>query len=266
MSRRVLWVDGEPAGTRELAYQALVNYGAYTSFRIEDGGARGLDLHLARLDRAAVELFGETVGEADLRLAMRQALDGRQDAWLRVSLFAPEISHRDVEWRGRPKVMVGVFDPPAPLAQSVRLQAQIHHRQSPHLKHTATFELVQARREARQAGFDDAVFVDAEGLVSEGTLWNIGFVMGDQITWPRAPMLEGVTQALLDQNLPSIRLRSVVAPVRLADLPRFEAAFLCNSATPACAVVSIGEHAFSSRPDLIEDLISAWRGAPLQPI
>lgn len=264
--RRILWIDGEPASTRTLAHQALVNYGAYTSFRVEDGGVRGLDLHLARLDRAAIELFGEAVGEASLRAALRQALDGRQDAWLRVSLFAPEISHREVEWTGRPKVMVAVFDPPAPLAESVRLQPQLHQRQSPHLKHTATFELIQARRAARRAGFDDALFVDAEGLISEGTLWNIGFVAGNRITWPQAPMLEGVTQALLDQGLDGVGLTSVVRPVRLSDLPQFDRAFLCNSATPACAVTAIGAQGFEAGAGLIDALISAWRAAPLQPI
>ncbi|RZJ02390.1 MAG: class IV aminotransferase [Brevundimonas sp.] len=262
----MLWIDGEPASPRDLAHQALVNYGAYTSFRVEAGGVRGLDLHLARLERAAVELFGEAVGEVELRAAMRQALDARQEAWLRVSLFAPEISHREVEWRGRPRVMVGVFDPPAPLASGVRVQPQTHQRQSPHLKHVATFDLVQARRAARAEGFDDALFVDGEGRISEGTLWNIGFVAGDRVTWPEAPMLEGVTQALLDQNLAGVGLTSVIEPVRLTDLARFEAAFLCNSATPASAVTAIGDHGFADRPGRIESLRAAWATAPLQPI
>jgi branched-subunit amino acid aminotransferase/4-amino-4-deoxychorismate lyase len=264
--RRILWIDGEPASPRDLAHQALVNYGAYTSFRVESGGARGLDRHLVRLDTASVELFGEPVGEQRLREAMQQALGDHAEAWLRISLFSPDISHREVEWRGSPKVMVVVFDPPAPLAESVRVQPQVHQRLSPHLKHVATLELVQARRAARAAGFDDALFVDADGLISEGTLWNIGFVSGDQIIWPHAPMLAGVTQALISEHLDAVRMVSVVESVRLTDLPRFEAVFLCNSATPACAITAIGDHAFAARPDLIERLTDAWRAAPLQPI
>ena len=63
-------IDGAPASPDDLAYLALVNYGAYTSFRVEGGGVRGLDLHLARLEMRilfetlldrieAVELAGE---------------------------------------------------------------------------------------------------------------------------------------------------------------------------------------------------------------
>ena len=60
-------IDGLPATPDDLAHQALVNYGAYTSFRVEGGGVRGLDLHLARLEASAVELFGESPGEAEFR-------------------------------------------------------------------------------------------------------------------------------------------------------------------------------------------------------
>ena len=56
-------IDGLPATPADLAHQALVNYGAYTSFRVEAGAVRGLDLHLARLEQAAVELFGDRPGE-----------------------------------------------------------------------------------------------------------------------------------------------------------------------------------------------------------
>jgi hypothetical protein len=55
-------IDGLPATPEDLAHRALVNYGPYTSFRVEHGAVRGLDLHLARLDQAAVELFGESPG------------------------------------------------------------------------------------------------------------------------------------------------------------------------------------------------------------
>ena len=58
-------INGEPATPDDLAHQALVNYGPDASFRVEHGAVRGLDLHLARLGQAAVELFGESPGEAE---------------------------------------------------------------------------------------------------------------------------------------------------------------------------------------------------------
>lgn len=257
-------IDGVPATLADLAHVALVNYGAYTSFRVEDGGVRGLDLHLDRLEAGARELFGEAVGEARLRDLMRRAVGGREDGWLRVSLFAPEISPRTPGWMGRPRVMTAVFPPPPPLAESLRLQTQVHAREAAHLKHVATFGLVRARRAARAAGFDDALFVDREGRVSEGSLWNIGFLRGDEVVWPRAPMLAGVAQALLQRGLEAAGAASVTEPVCVDDLAGFDAAFICNSATPACAVASIDGHAFPPPP--LEALHAAWASQPRQPI
>lgn len=257
-------IDGVPASLADLTHAALVNYGAYTSFRVEDGGVRGLDLHLDRLEASALELFGEAVGEARLRELMRRAVEGRGDCWLRVSLFAPEISPRTPGWTGRPKVMTAVFPPPAPLAESVRLQAQACQREAPHLKHVATFGLIRARRAARAAGYDDALFVDGAGRVSEGSLWNIGFLRGDQVVWPQAPMLAGVAQALLQRGLEAAGRAAVTEPVRVDDLAGFDAAFICNSATPACAVASIDGREFQPPP--LEALNAAWASQPRQPI
>lgn len=257
-------IDGVPATADDLAHVALVNYGAYTSFRVEGGGVRGLDLHLERLEAAARELFGEAVGETRLRELMRRAVGSRGECWLRVSLFSPEISPRTPGWIGAPKVMTAVFPPPPPLAESVRLQSQIHAREAPHLKHVATFGLIRTRRTARAAAFDDALFVDAEGRVSEGSLWNIGFVRDREVVWPQAPMLAGVAQALLQRGFEAAGLTGVTEPVRLEDLTRFDGAFLCNSATPACAVASIDAHEF--RAQSLDALQAAWASQPCQPI
>lgn len=259
-------IDGLPPTGADLRYLAIVNYGAYTSFRIEDAGVRGLDLHLARLDASAIELFGEAVGEDRLRELMRLALGDRRDAWLRVSLFSPYIRARLPSDRVLPKVMTVVGPPPPPLATSVRVQPQTYVRDAAHLKHTATFPLIRARRLAIDAGFDDALFADTDGLISEGSLWNIGFLSGDTVTWPEAPMLSGVAQALISRGLADVGLVQLDRPVRLTDLDTFDGAFLCNSATPACPITAIGDHAFGASPDWIERLARAWASNPVQAI
>ena len=259
-------INGLPATPDDLAHQALVNYGAYTSFRVEDGAARGLDLHLARLEQAAVELFGESPGEAEFRRLMALAVAGRDACWLRVSLFSPDIGHRDPSYVGRPKVMTSVAPAPPPLAHRVRITAMPYAREAPHLKHLATFGLIRARRAARAAGFDDALFVDGEGRVTEGTLWNIGFVQGDRIVWLQSPMLAGVTQALIARGLPQVGLTSKTRPIRLDEVGAFDGAFLCNSATPVCPITVIDDVAFANDPALLAKVEAAWSVQAAQPI
>lgn len=162
--------------------------------------------------------------------------------------------------------MVGVFDPPPPLGVDLRLMPVAYLREAPHLKHVATFGLIRARRRAVQAGFDDALFIDAEGRVLEGTLWNVGFVAGDEVVWPEGPKLEGVAQALIARGLGAAGLRQRHAAVFLEDLRGFEHAFLCNSATPAASITAVGDHAFAAAPDLIARLTGAWTAAAPQKI
>lgn len=262
----ILFIDGTPATEADLAHQALVSYGAYTSFRVEDGGVRGLDLHLARLENAATELFGQAIGQDHLRALIRFALGTRQRAWVRVSLFSNAISNRDPTAHGAPRVMIGVFDPPSPLADTVRVQLQTYEREAPHLKHVATFGLLRARRAAKAAGFDDALFVGRDGCISEGSLWNIGFLSGDTVVWPQAPMLAGVTQALLSNGLQAQGISQSTQPVNADDLARFESAFICNSATPAASVIAIGDHLFEHNPVLISRLSKVWSSRPRQMI
>lgn len=259
-------IDGLSPAEADLLYLSHANYGAYTSFAVEDGGVRGLGLHLERLENEAVTLFGRPVGLERLRALARQALARRRDAWLRVSLFSPHIGPRTPDWVGAPKVMVGVSSPVAPVAETVRLQPKAYERESPSLKHSATFGLIRARRLARQAGFDDALFVDGDGRVTEGSLWNIGFLSGDTVVWPEAPMLDGVAQRLIRRGLDAVGLGERTEIVRMDDLERFDGAFICNSATPACAVTAIGERTFVVDEGPIERVAAAWRAAPLEPI
>lgn len=262
----MILIDGEPAAPADLGYVATVNYGAYTSFRVEDGAARGLARHLARLRLSSIALFDEPVEEARLRDLMRIAVAGHEACWLRTSLFSPGIGARTPSWRGVPKVMTSVTPSPYPLPAGMRVQAQAHVRRYPEIKSVGLHDLIHARRKARDAGFDDALFVDETGLISEGSLWNIGFVRGDRVTWPEAPMLSGVTQALIEDGLSAVGLTSETKPLRLSDLSDFDHAFICNSATPACAVTAIGDQAFNSDPTLIARLETAWASNPAEAI
>ena len=257
-------IDGLPATPADLAHQALVNYGAYTSFRVEAGAARGLDLHLARLEQAAVELFGDSPGEDELRRLMALAVGGRDACWLRVSLFSPEIGHRAPSFVGRPRVMTVVSPAPPPLATSARVMSLPYEREAPHLKHLATLGLIHARRAARAAGFDDALFVDRNGCVSEGALWNIGFVQGDRIVWPQASMLAGVAQALIHRGLAREGLVSERRPVALSDVAAFDGAFLCNSATPVCPITAVDAVVFQPDPAILTRIAQAWTAQPPQ--
>ncbi|WP_312784414.1 aminotransferase class IV family protein [Brevundimonas sp.] len=263
----LMQIDGRPANAADLGHFVLSNYGAFTSMQVEDGAVRGLDLHLARLEVEAADLFGVAVPKALLRERMRQAVGGRSGRFsLRVNLFSDAISLRAPDAVVQPRILTTLSAPASPLTTPLRLQAQVYAREAPHLKHAATFGLTRARRQGMQSGFDDALFVDGEGRISEGSIWNIGFVQGETAVWPEAPMLAGTGQTLLQRGMADFGLSSETRPVHLSDLASFDAAFICNSATPACAVAAIDGHAFPPGEAVIARLIDAWRSNPCQTI
>ncbi|WP_235609068.1 aminotransferase class IV, partial [Frankia casuarinae] len=77
---------------------------------------------------------------------------------------------------------------------------------------------------AQLDGYDDALFTDPTGVVSEGATWNVGFFDGDNVIWPKADVLPGVTMGLLQQVG-----THVTAPVTLDMLGSMQAAFATNT-------------------------------------
>src|SRR5690606_20681409 len=118
-------------------------------------------------------------------------------------------------------------------------------------------------RRAKRAGFDDALFVDAKGRVSEGSIWNIGFWDGAQVTWPRAEALRGITERLLQAGLAESGIPQSHEPVLVDALGGFLAAFATN-ATGVQPISGVDETTFRPCPDLLDRLASALDAAPWQ--
>ena len=267
-----LLVNGEVAEHDDLLHLALVNYGAFTSMQAVQGaegrwGVRGLDLHMARLRDAGLELFGQAPDENAVRGWIRQALrDQSGAASVRVNLFSRAVSVRDPSGRGAPDVMAMAGPPAAEIAGPLKLGVSRYEREAPHLKHVATFGLIRERREALATGHDDMLFADENGRITEGSIWNIGFLKGDTVVWPQGPMLAGTGQALLQRGLEAVDVATDQRWVGLPELPDFDAAFITNSAIPAAGVSVIGAVRYAERPDLIQLLRNAWRSNPCQPV
>jgi branched-subunit amino acid aminotransferase/4-amino-4-deoxychorismate lyase len=68
-------------------------------------------------------------------------------------------------------------------------------------KHVATMGLIHQRRLARAEGYDDVLFVDRQGRVSEGWIWNIALWDGQTVILPAANVLPGITMSLSGKGL-----------------------------------------------------------------
>lgn len=226
-----LEVNGGTATADQLAYPAIVNFGHFTAMQVRDGGVRGLDLHLSRLDSASREMFGTGLDGDRVRAYIRHALAADTPAAsVRVSVFQPDANED-------PTVMVIVRPPAEPPTAPQRLTVVRYERPVAHIKHVGTFGQIWHGQAAERAGFDDALLVGPDGIIAESSIGNIGFYDGTAVSWPDAPMLTGVTMQLVTSALAARGTPSRHSVVHIGDLASFQAAFVANS----LGVVPVGQ-------------------------
>jgi branched-subunit amino acid aminotransferase/4-amino-4-deoxychorismate lyase len=229
-------LDGRPVTPDELQVLALTNYGSFTSLRVDDGRVRGLPFHLDRLVRDARVLFGAEPDRDHVRGLIRRAAPASGSATIRVTVFDPATDLGHPGRAGDPQILVTQRSAgPLPLP-ALTVRSAVHRRDLPEVKSVGLFGSLRHRRAAQLDGYDDALFVDAQGVISEGVTWNIGFLDGDHVVWPDAEVLPGVTMQLLQQVH---AYRS--ARIGLSDVGSMQAAFATNAAIGVRAIARIDD-------------------------
>lgn len=252
----VALLDGAPAGGEALRALALVNYGHFTTMRVdEEGRVRGLGLHLERLERDCRAVLGAALDPGRVRREVAAAVRGEAGAVVaRVTVFDPELGVGEPERPARPRVLVTTRAAGAGEPGPLRVRSCVFAREAPSVKHVGLFGALHQRRAARLAGFDDALFTGPDGLVSEGPTWNAGFVAADgTVVWPRAEALPGVTCALLRRAVPH-----EVAPVGVRER-RFVAAFATNAAVGVRPIAAVDGRELDPAHPALERLQAAYR-------
>lgn len=259
-------IDGEVATAAQLAHIARFNHGHFTSLQVRAGGVRGLDLHLARLRDATRTLYDAPLDPQHVRDLLRHALHGIADASARINVFAPDWSVATMASSARIGVMVNILPPAVSDMRPLRLRTVEHERFLPQIKHVGTFPLFQLRADARRDGYDDALFIDRHGHISEGTIWNIGFREGDRIVWPEAPQLDGVAMQLLNMQLAAAGIVSERRTITRASPGGFDGAFVCNSNAVGQPVASIDHFNFALDDRSTKAVTELYERNPPQPV
>jgi branched-subunit amino acid aminotransferase/4-amino-4-deoxychorismate lyase len=261
-------INGVPATAAQLALAASA-YGHFSTMQVRDGAVRGLSLHVQRLQEATERLFGGVLDGEALRAWLRAALEraGRwESASVRFVIASSAFDRERPEVACAADVLIFVSPPIERQPRPLRVQLCRYARELPEIKHLATFGQLWQRRQARLAGYDDALFEDAQGRISEGSVWNIGFWDGSAVTWPEAAMLDGISQRVLDDGFARCGVARRSAAIRAVDLARYTAAFTCNANGVGAPIASIDGHAFAPQPGITELLLRCYASVPAEPI
>lgn len=258
----VLFCNGQLADAGALS-AALVNYGHFTSLQVRDHAVQGWALHQARLQQGTHELFAVELDAPQVLTWLRQALLQLDagDASVRITVFSRQFDFRNPLRTVPVDVLIGIGAPAQIPPQARTVLPLPYQRDLAHIKHVGTFPLFQLRRQALQQGFDDALFVDAQGRISEGTTWNLALWDGVQVYWPQAPALRGSAERLLMEGLDALGQPQLPLEVRLPELSRFSGAVAFN-ASGIWPLAAIGEQRLQQSQALLDLLRIALAQTP----
>ena len=229
---------------------ALTNYGHFTSMLVRDGAVQGLDLHLQRLATATQELFGTSLHLSDTRAWMHDAIAaGRQWQSMRATVFSRAFNRERPADPCSADVLIATAAANQHAAPAISVATARYQRDAPRIKHVGTFGLFRQKSLAQRRGYDDVLFVDRDGAVSEGSIWNIGFYDSDGVVWPDAEMLDGVSQRLLQCGLAECGIRSARRRIDQSELADFRGAFFTNSRRAVVPIRRIDAIDYDCEPD-----------------
>lgn len=252
-------LNGRPVTAEALTSLALTNYGHFTSMRVDHKRVRGLGLHLERLARDCRTVFGAELDLDQIRRFVRQATNDLTGSFVaRVTIFDPALDMAAPAKADAPHVLVTVRPAAALPLPPLRVQPVRYERDAPAIKHLGLFGLLHARRTAQLNGYDDALYIGADGQVTEGGTWNVGFVARDgTVVWPKADVLPGVTMELLQQQEESVTL-----PISLAEAQEMAAAFATNTTIGVRPLSCIGEVTMAAGHPVLTQLREAYFAVP----
>ncbi len=244
----------------------LYGDGIYETMRVYGGVVFMLEEHLKRLQRSAA-FIGLTLpkGPGEMKASIYETIEANheKEAYLRltVSRGAGAIG-LDPELCARPTYIVfaeklkpypqGFYENGIKL-HITAVRRNLKEAVNPQIKSLNFLNNILARIEAKKAGADEALMLNHEGLLAEGTVSNIFFVNGEgALCTPRVDcgILDGITRGVLLDIAGRLHINTMEGRFTPADLYSAREVFIASTIMEAMpvgkvdgAVFKVGETA-----------------------
>jgi branched-chain amino acid aminotransferase len=262
----VVVLDGEafePEDARISVFDHGFLFGdsVYEVVRTRHGRPFLLDPHLARLRSSAEELYLEVPYTDDaLREEVRHALElaGNGESYVRI-ILTRGVGELDLHPRSCEKptliLIAGPLKVPPESAYRTGIRLAIVGRRrhdplalSPTAKTGNYLNNVLAIVEARRRGADDAVMLNADGYLTEGTTANVFFVKDGVVRTPEllSGILEGITRGLVIKLLAGEGISCVEGLYTGDDLRAADEAFITSTTRDVMPVREVDDAAIGT--------------------
>ena len=221
-----------------------------------------LEAHLERLERSGAAIDLDVPAwrpEIERQLAAGIEAVPEGEVYLRVILTRGESPDLDLlETRGDPLriVLAKPLQLPSPEAYARGLSLLAVHpdevvgRKAPGVKSNNRQANVIAHRLAREAGYDDGLFVHPSGHVTEGPTWNLFVVRGGVLCTPPLDggVLAGITRASILRLCDELGIETREGPLTLEEALGAEEVFVTSTTRGVMAVSRVNETRFEDVP------------------
>jgi len=206
----VYYVDGKYVPDSEAVLPIndlglLRGYGCFDFMRTYNGKVIFIKDHVQRLFRSARQIgIDLPFSETELIHLVQETLLRNPPVESNIRILVTGGSSPDfITPQGRPRVAIMVAPlsryPAAWYSEGAKIITVRHTRALPGAKSIDYIRAIMILAEARQKGAIEAVYVDPEGWVREGTTSNIFALIGGKLTTPGTGILNGITrQKVLD--------------------------------------------------------------------
>ncbi|MFC2020298.1 aminotransferase class IV [Chloroflexota bacterium] len=239
-------------------YGFLYGYGLFETMRAYGGQVFRLDSHLRRLARSA-EVLGLHIETLNLKDAVMDTLQANQlgDARIRITVSIGEGSMvLDPDSCGSPTLLVlaAHYQPYSEEVYQKGFRAVVssirRNSQSPipRLKSANFLESALAKREARNAGVNDTLFLNERGLLAEASTSNICLVTNGELKTPglESGILPGITREVILELASKLGIVTYEQDTWPGELYQAEEAFLTNSMVEIMPLIEVDRKAIGS--------------------
>ena len=216
-------------------------WAVYEGIRVYDGKILELDAHIDRLyDSAKGAYIDIPISKEEFKTAVVDTVkaNGFRDSHIR-----PWVSYG--ERGGRPNIAIMARHAESSMGREVTAIVSAVRRAPPDsidakIKTNSRLDLMLASVEARNAGADYAIMLDAQGHVAEASMANIFLVKRGRVLTPdTSSALEGVTRGLLMALLKQEGYPVEERNLTMQDLYSADEVFVCGTGAEIKAVVEV---------------------------
>lgn len=245
-----------PLSSVEYSY----GFGVYETIRVTGGKAHFIEEHCQRLMKSAAiiglehELHPQKLHEWSTQLISKVEAEAcnlkilliggrtKEDAQLYILALNPLFPDRKLYKTGVHCITVE------------------YEREYPHAKTLNMLPSYLAYRQAKQAGAYDALLINRQGNIVEGTRTNF-FAIKDKTLYspPESEILLGVTRDNVLKVARNHNFEVIEQGIPLADIAKYQGAFLTSTSSKIMPIRSINEHSWPEIPESLKELIAAFK-------